>query len=69
MRVSIVNQRGEPFRLVVDGSHTLVMQLDLTGDLDCDYGNNNQHHEQYEATQKTLWGFPDPVLFFQERLA
>jgi hypothetical protein len=51
--VAIVNQDGEPLRLGVDGGHPFVMQLDLTGDLDCDYGNNNQHHEQYEATQKT----------------
>ena len=44
--VLVVNQRGEPFRLGVDGGHTFVMQVDLIDDLDREDRNDGQEDEQ-----------------------
>ena len=51
MRVSsagvlVVNQRGKPVRLIMDGRHAFVAHGDLVGDLDREDGNDRQKDEQ-----------------------
>jgi hypothetical protein len=48
-----VNQRGKPFRLVVDGSHTLVLQVNVIDDLDAQNRNDEEEDEQHKALSKT----------------
>ena len=50
--VLVVNQRGEPLRLVMDRGHAFVVQGDLVGDLDCQDRNDGEEDEQDKSAKK-----------------